>query len=67
MFDEKSVSLTCTKCGDEVTKTIGWLKQNPDFTCDCGQSFEAHKLIRLVKKGEKSVGKFVAGLRKRRK
>ncbi|MGE7007531.1 hypothetical protein [Sphingomonas sp. NPDC049708] len=67
MFDEKSVSLTCTQCSQQITKTIGWLKQNPDFACDCGQSFEAHKLIRRLEQGEKSVGKFVAGLRKRGK
>lgn len=67
MFDEKSVTLTCTKCGQEISKTVGWLKQNPDFACNCGQNFEAHKLIRRLDQGEKAIDKFRSSLSKRRK
>lgn len=41
MFEDKSVSIPCPKCGHKTDQTIGWLKRHDHFTCSgCGSSIK---------------------------
>ncbi len=35
-FDNLTTILTCPNCNKETPKELGWLKDNTEFTCDCG-------------------------------
>ncbi|WP_152539987.1 hypothetical protein [Afipia sp. P52-10] len=37
LFDDASVEIPCPGCGHKHEKTLGWLKDVKEFTCDgCG-------------------------------
>jgi len=36
IFDDGILEFTCANCGKEHPKTIGWIKANDHFTCECG-------------------------------
>ena len=35
-LDKSEVEITCTKCNRKTKKSIGWIKNNSNFTCTCG-------------------------------
>ncbi len=46
-FDNLTTTLTCPKCSKETPKELKWLKDNTEFTCDCGNVtvFDNNKII----------------------
>jgi hypothetical protein len=35
-LDDAPIPIPCPGCGRKTEKTIGWLKDNRQFTCECG-------------------------------
>jgi hypothetical protein len=35
-FDEEVIEFPCGDCGRTIKVTIGWLKLNSEYECDCG-------------------------------
>lgn len=55
-LDSIEYPIECPKCGKEFSKTFGWIKSHPDFSCDCGQSFDTGQLIVEIRESEKALG-----------
>lgn len=36
VFDSSEIEIPCTSCGRKTKKSIGWIKNNSQFTCHCG-------------------------------
>lgn len=36
MFEKSEISIPCSNCGCQTTKTVGWLKNHSAFECRCG-------------------------------
>jgi len=34
--ESATIDIPCPKCQHKTTKSIGWLKANSQFTCECG-------------------------------
>ncbi len=57
MFDEQPIYVACPQCGEQISKTIGWLKENSSFRCPaegCGANlwFYPEELARVIKELE---------------
>jgi len=67
-FDKQSLGIPCPSCGHETKKSVGWIKLNDHFECvGCGQNvhLQRDKLLRDIKKVEKSLAEFGKGLGRR--
>jgi DNA-directed RNA polymerase subunit N (RpoN/RPB10) len=36
LLDNAPVAIRCSKCGHKTNKSVGWIKNNREFTCSCG-------------------------------
>lgn len=54
LFADRVVDVACPKCGEKVDKTVAWLEAHPNFTCGCGQIFDAAKLLLVIEDVEKA-------------
>jgi hypothetical protein len=54
LFDDAEIPIPCPKCGRETQKSVGWIKSNDEFTCDCGQviRLEADDFRRGIEESE---------------
>ncbi len=57
MFDEQPIYVACPKCGEQISKTLGWLKANNSFRCPasgCGVNiwYYTEELARSIKEIE---------------
>jgi len=39
-LDDLEIPIVCSKCGHETPHTIGWMKSNRQFKCECGHMVE---------------------------
>jgi hypothetical protein len=54
-FDQVEIEIPCQVCGRKFKKTIGWIRQNPDFYCECGLRFAAQQFDDGIKQAEQSI------------
>ena len=38
MLDNADIEIACKSCNKKTSKTVGWIKQNTSFTCNCGST-----------------------------
>jgi hypothetical protein len=36
IIDDAAIELECANCGGKTKKSIGWIKDHDQFTCECG-------------------------------
>jgi hypothetical protein len=36
IIDDAAIELDCANCGGKTKKSIGWIKDHDQFTCECG-------------------------------
>ena len=36
IIDDAEIELECKNCGGKTKKSIGWMKDHDQFTCECG-------------------------------
>jgi len=61
LFDDKSITFKCPKCGYEITQTIGWLKDHDRIECPgCGVGIklDTRDLARGTEEAQKSLDRF---------
>lgn len=60
MFEDQIIGVTCTKCGNLIEQTIGWLKSSGKVTCPgCGSDFiiNSEKFLAGIEKAEEAFSK----------
>ena len=57
-FDDQTVTIPCSKCGNQHQKTIGWIKANEEFTCPCGVLIHLDRsdLLQKLEEAERLIG-----------
>lgn len=51
----------CPKCGEKLSKPVGWLKQNARLTCDGCETkawFHQEDFLRALKQAERAINDF---------
>ncbi len=52
MLDEKTIKVSCPKCGTQINKTVGWFKK-PGKSCPgCGLQFTTERFRRAIQEAE---------------
>lgn len=65
LFSDKSLDITCPKCGHEFQEKIAGLKQEPKINCpNCGQGFDASDFVEKVREMEKGVDRLSDTIRR---
>ena len=54
--------LECSGCGKKVAQSIGWIKSNLSYTCDCGQELDLRLKHAEIEALEGSYRLHVAGV-----
>lgn len=59
MLDSQPINITCPNCSKTIWKTIGLIKKNKQFRCDCGKtlSLDGTELFEKIKECEVSLKK----------
>ena len=59
-----TIPIICRGCGNRVEKTLGWVKSDGNFVCDCGRSvtIKADSLIEAYTRLEEALDAFRNGL-----
>lgn len=62
----RTFTVPCSHCGQEHTKTLGWLKTQPNFTCSCGTgiTIDVHQFTQVAVDAQKSLDSITAQIRK---
>lgn len=65
-LDNHEISIPCRACGNSSKKTLGWIKTNNEFKCQCGTVLEisAEKLLRTGGAVDRSISDLKAKLKK---
>lgn len=66
-FDAEKVDVPCPGCGHKVTKTVGWMKRSPEWTCaGCGRDvkLDASQVARSLKQVDDAISQLERTLKK---
>ncbi|ARQ01908.1 hypothetical protein CAK95_24520 [Pseudorhodoplanes sinuspersici] len=58
LLDKCEIVIVCPQCSEQLVKSIGWLRNQGQFACDCGAAFDTNQLAADIRKVEKSVEDF---------
>lgn len=66
IIDGAEIEIPCENCGRKTNKSIGWIKTNTNFICDCGTRIvlDSDKLRREISKADRAIDEFQAQLKK---